>query len=361
MQGRVAYLDGIRALAIAAVLCAHWVRHFAPFGRGGYIGVDIFFVLSGFIITRILWSSYREQPVKFYRRFVARRVQRLYPALLGLVIAVTIAANLVPQAVPVDSQPTRSGLVALAQLTWLSAALHAPLGTLGHTWTLGLEWLYYLLWPVAVIAFARRACPSIRAAKLTAIAAGGFYAGSFLLEGRYYYYLPPARFAELLAGSALALALSDDRILARARRLRAAWPRTLALGAIVGFVLFARFDDYGPFTHLVGIPVATLGTLLLLWTGHGSQRGLVARLLSHRHVTWLGTCSYSLYLWHTQAQHFIERDLLPVPTAAVIALALGITAALTGVSYVVLERPFLHPHSSALAAAGGGPAKLRTD
>jgi peptidoglycan/LPS O-acetylase OafA/YrhL len=107
--------------------------------------------------------------------------------------------------------------------------------------------------------------------------------------------------------------------------------------------------------------VATVGTVYLLWWGQGEQRGPVGWLLTNRWVTGLGACSYSLYLWHTQAQYFIEKDWLPVPEVVLVALAVVVTVALTALSFVLLERPLLTAHGRVLAPASATePRPTRT-
>ena len=115
-SGRVDYLDGIRAVAIGAVLALHWFSWYTPFFHGGSIGVDVFFVLSGFIITTMLWRA----PVTgtwsaTLRSFLGRRVVRLYPALLGLVIGCIVLYSVVPWAPYSPLEVVRRGGLVLVQ------------------------------------------------------------------------------------------------------------------------------------------------------------------------------------------------------------------------------------------------------
>src|SRR6478609_8544526 len=134
--GRFDYLDGIRAVAIAAVLALHWFSWYVPLFHGGVIGVDLFFVLSGFIITTVLWRGSTG-----YGSFVRRRLVRLYPALLGLVLGSVLLYAVVPSA-PVDPvEVARRGVLVLTQASSVWAAeqdgsLWLPdLQPFGHTWS----------------------------------------------------------------------------------------------------------------------------------------------------------------------------------------------------------------------------------
>src|ERR1700709_2004799 len=114
--GRVDYLDGIRALAIGAVLSLHWLSWYSPFLHGGSVGVDVFFVLSGFIITTMLWRSRGPATVgAAWWVFVKRRVIRLYPALLGLVVGAIVLYAVIPSAPLGPLEGARRGLLSLTQ------------------------------------------------------------------------------------------------------------------------------------------------------------------------------------------------------------------------------------------------------
>ena len=160
---RVAYLDGIRAVAILAVLSLHWLSWYFPLFRGGSIGVDVFFVLSGFIITTVLWRSRAHgSAAGAWWTFVKRRAIRLYPALIGFVGLTFLLYAVVPGAPVRADLVAERGLLALSQLSAAAAATSGngiwtpSLNPFGQTWSLAVEWYAYLLWPAVVIAARRR-------------------------------------------------------------------------------------------------------------------------------------------------------------------------------------------------------------
>src|SRR5580700_5306780 len=141
-------LDGIRALAVLAVLCVHW--HPSQFA-GGFIGVDMFFVLSGFLITSVLLSEVRRTEIINLGHFYARRALRLLPALACMLIVVSLAVESIPQLAPVRANAI-GGLVWVVFYAgnWAIVTGH-NLGILTPTWSLSLEEQFYLLWPLALL------------------------------------------------------------------------------------------------------------------------------------------------------------------------------------------------------------------
>lgn len=340
---RLDHLDGIRAVAIGAVLALHWASWYVPLFHGGSVGVDVFLVLSGFIVTTLLWRS-RDAGAPWHRtwgRFLGRRVVRLYPALLGLVVGCVVLYAVLPWAPTTPGEVARRGLVVLGQGSSIRAAgehgsLWLPgLHPFAQTWSLAVEWYFYALWPVALL-LARR---SGRPARHLAVAAGALavaaYAGSFALGTFDFYFGPVARTAELLAGSALALWVVDQ---APATGRRARRHDRLALAGLIAIVGYAVLGtDGGTWSYRwVGLPLATGATMLLILAGR-SEQARSRRLLAHPWLAAVGRGSYSLYLWHVVP--FMVLADAPLPRLALGPLAVTSAVGLSLASHRWLELP----------------------
>lgn len=348
---RVDHLDGIRAIAITGVLCMHWAAQYTPLGFGGTVGVDIFFVLSGFIITTLLWTWRGEGGVGGqYVAFLRRRVRRLYPALTGLCVA-TPLLWLVWPGTPFTTTEVleRSGL-AMVQLTWLPEALGHTMDPFRQTWSLASEWYFYLLWAPLVL-WLRRSRPAGAVLRWTVAAAAVLYlVPAVLFSSSWYYFGPMARFGEILAGAALALAMQASPDLVRRVRIPD-WLAGTAIVLVAAYVVAAP-NPYADATALrfVGGPLAVAATLVLVVHGYAGGDGPTLRLLRWRPVALLGQVSYSLYLWHFLPVYLIDKDVIALPKPVLGLLGVATAAALTALSYRFLEKPFLSNRSDALRA-----------
>lgn len=342
-SNRIPYLDGIRAVAILSVVAVHWVSPYVPLGLGGYVGVDVFFALSGYIITSILWKpSQGTSLMRDWWDFIVARTKRLYPALLGLTVAVPVLCFLLPTQVGFE-ESIGMALVAVSQVSSIWRASDAGgLGPFDQTWSLAVEWYFYLAWPVLVLLAKRRGASARTFGKVTIVAALIIYAGSLFQGDHWFYFGPLARFAELLAGGALALWLKSS-------------PRTpvlpawMPLGAVlvVGTYTVLGPVEWSPVARFIGIPLAVTFTLILIVAGRQGG-GIIIRMLSSRPVALIGRASYSFYLWHLvplalMGGHFLG---LPKVVLGVIGVAFAITATIA--SYLFLERPLMKSRSSAL-------------
>ena len=348
--GRFDYLDGIRAVAIAAVLALHWFSWYVPLFHGGSIGVDVFFVLSGFIITTMLWRTPTGW-VPFFRR----RLVRLYPALVGLVLGALVLYAVVPWAPDSPAEVAERGVLVLTQTTSIWAAgqsgsLWLPgLQPFGQTWSLAVEWYFYLLWPVAVLAVRRRGWPARRLAVLCGVAAAAAYLVSLPLPTFPFYFGPLERSGELLAGAALALAYQHAGHLPRNEQShgrRATAASVVALAAVAAYAVLGP-DGHSPLYRYVGIPLAVAAAVVLIHTGYGAQAGPVHRLLGHPWLAAVGRSSYSLYLWHVVPFLLLADAPAPKPVLGLVAVVSAI--ALTWLSYRFLEKPFLRARSDVLS------------
>ena len=343
-KGRVQHLDGIRGIAIAAVLALHWGSWYVPVLHGGSIGVDMFFVLSGFVITTVLWRS----PTG-WAPFMRRRLARLYPALLGLVLGSVVLYAAVPWAPDSPLVVAERGVLALTQTSSLWAAAQSGslwlpgLQPFGQTWSRAVEWDFYLMWPVVVLRGRSVGWSASRRAGASLVAAAVAYLVAVPLPTFVFYFGPVERTAELLVGAALALWLVDREPVRR-------WSRTaplLALAAVAGYVLLGPDGQTLAYRYL-GIPIAVAGATVLINAGYATTSGVAHRLLTLPWLAGVGRASYSLYLWHVVP--FLLLADVPLPKPVLGVLAVGAAAALTWASHRWLERPFLRPRSDVLAA-----------
>ena len=354
--GRIDYLDGIRAVAIGAVLSVHWLPWYSRFFHGGYIGVDVFFVLSGFIITTMLWRTpLATTTARTWWSFIRRRVLRLYPALVGLVVGATVLYAAIPQASIGGAEVARRGLLVLSQASAVWAANQSGptwipgLEPFGQTWSLAIEWYFYLLWPLAVLV-ARRRGVSARSTMWFSLVLGlALFVASLPLGDFWFYFGPSARFTELLVGCALALAFQAYG--APTRPWRLATPVSFA--AIVALAAYSLLAPgfLSPVSRYLGVPMTVAATVVLIYCGYSNPGTPAHRLLSHPWLATIGRYSYSLYLWHVVPMLLLAGNWLGLPLPVLGLISVAATVTLTFVSYQVLERPFLKPRSDVLRAA----------
>jgi len=323
-------VEGMRALAIVAVvLCHAGVGIFA----GGYVGVDVFFVISGFLITRLLLGEVERTGTISLRAFYARRARRLLPQsalLLAVVAALSIVLFSPVRAVEVSGDIFSS---ALYTANWHFAAQSVDYFSQGqepspvlHLWSLAIEEQFYLFWPTVLLLAtwrARRRGRSPRpalAATLALACAASLLLGIQLTEAQPVsaYFSSLGRAWELGLGATLALL--GAAALPRLAALALAWA---GLGAILYATL--AFDALTPFPGLAAV-VPTLGAAALLIGGASLHRppiGSPPWLLSRPPVRYVGRVSYAWYLWHWPALVFGAALLGPLSTAAGLAVVLA--------------------------------------
>ncbi|KRE43675.1 acyltransferase family protein [Knoellia sp. Soil729] len=339
-HGRDRMLDGLRGVAALAVVHYHYLLLSGLNAEpgAGLIGVLVFFVLSGYLITRLLWrADGRAGPA--YRAFVERRVRRLTPALVGLVVA---SGVLVTVAGPGDVGDAVTGsLVVLAQLTGFWHVLGTmPVEAWLPTWSLTVEWAFYLLWPLVVVAMQRRGLSTSAAMRGAIVLAAVLFLASMPLSPKAFYYLPVGNLAVMFVGAALALAHAREPVRTRGR------DAGIADLAFVGFVVAVLV----PTTGLSGswlyrvtyVPIAVVVALLIIDQRPGTD-GLARRLLESRPMVALGRASYSLYLWHLPLLWSSFYGLSGLSVAARVGVATAALVPVVWLSFVLLEKPVLNP------------------
>jgi peptidoglycan/LPS O-acetylase OafA/YrhL len=284
-------VDGLRAIAVLAVLAFHAFPQAAP---GGFAGVDIFFVISGFLISGIIFDALRAGRFSFVD-FYWRRVRRIFPALV-LVLAACLGLGwmlLLPDEYRSLGKHAVAGAGFLSNIVlWREAgyfATAAELKPLLHLWSLGVEEQYYLVWPLALAFFAAR--PRALPWMIAGLAAASFALNVWLTPHApsAAFYLPMTRFWELMAGSALAYHVHYGSPGRRMADLKAT--AGLALVA-AGITLLSAERAFPGWWAL--LPV--VGTALLIAAGPAAW--INRRILSNPVLVYIGLISYPLYLWH---------------------------------------------------------------
>ncbi|MGH6862152.1 MAG: acyltransferase family protein, partial [Phyllobacterium sp.] len=338
-------IDGLRAVAVLSVVFYHINNSWVP---GGYVGVDIFFVISGFLITRNIWSELQVGEFSL-ADFYLRRIRRIAPAFLA-VTATTLAAGaflLLPaDLLRLSASAVWASLSAANIYYWkhldtgyfAAASAEEPLL---HMWSLGVEEQFYLLWPAVLMLLmlaSRRKWVLI--AGTTLICMGSFAIAELtnVSAPKFAYYMLPARAGELMMGALLAF-------YAGARKEQEGLPSGwwLWLGEVssvcglglIGFSLW-WLDDSSLFPGVNAV-FPCLGAMLVILSGHMGSR-LTGVLLTPRPAVYIGLISYSLYLWHWPILAFIRYFYGEVSLDhAVIALVAML--ALSVASYHFVERP----------------------
>jgi peptidoglycan/LPS O-acetylase OafA/YrhL len=332
-------IDGLRAIAILAVVLFH-----AEVGiKGGYVGVDVFFVISGYLITQILLSE-SDRSIRGLLAFYSRRVRRILPALLVLTTVVSLGSYFL--LVPHELMALGKSLV--ASITFSSNFLfHSQAGyfdapsltkPLLHTWSLSVEAQFYLVFPILIflIFWARSGSPAVVASIVCVLFAFSLAVSVATLrtDPSFTFYMLASRAWELLAGSILALGLIP--------RARSVWLNQFAQVAGIICIAWAVFA-YTPSTKFPGenaiLPV--LGTILLIWSRHQGQSAPISYFLERPGVVWLGRISYSLYLWHWPLLVLLRYALAHKPDYAATMVVLLIAVLLSALTYKFVERPFI--------------------
>ncbi|MFF5147806.1 acyltransferase family protein [Streptomyces sp. NPDC013157] len=347
--GRVPGLDGLRTVAVAVVIAYHVEPDLLP---GGSVGVDVFFTISGFVITRLLVAEHSRTGRIGLWSFYRRRWLRLMPALLVMcaVTALLAAAFTLP----------------LFRGVWLAVALavgsavnvvragepgaySGVTAPFGHTWSLGVEEQFYLAWPLLLLVLLRHARARMVLGWVAVLCVLPVLWRTVLWDpaaAHRIYNGPDTRADQLLVGALLALVLArlraEDPRLALLRRWagRLCWPALALLGLIVWQIPITGASGWNPVWYTVGFLAAAVLSACVVAALELCPRSWPSRLLSLAVPVWVGrNLSYGMYLWHYPLIRLLAG--LGVHDGWLLPAGLAVTLCAALASYALIERPLL--------------------
>ena len=336
-------IDGLRTIAVLSVIIYH--ANFEFFSgqllRGGFLGVDVFFVISGFLITSLITNELNQTGKFSIKKFYERRARRLLPALL-LVMLVTLPFawwNLLPDQFVDFSKSQISSLLFSSNIYWNRSLEQygAEAGLLKpflHTWSLAVEEQYYIVFPFILIAIYRW-----YKAHTVALLTFGFLLSLLFAnwmsnrDASFSFYMLPSRFWELLAGGLLASVLHFHPQKDSGALLSRSMP-SLGLCLIVYSIIFTGLDSNHP-GFLTLVPI--IGTVLIIW--FANEKELITKLLSSKLFVGIGLISYSLYIWHYPifAFGYIKNE---SPSMYDKGGWIALTFLMALITYYLIEKPF---------------------
>jgi len=335
-------IDGLRAVAVLGVVIYHAFPKIVP---GGFTGVDIFFVISGYLISGILYKGHREGnfgPSSFFLEFYARRVRRLFPALITVLLLCLGYGWLVllPDEYQQLGKHVAAGTLFIQNIIfWKESGyfdIAANLKPMLHLWSLAVEEQFYIFFPPLLVLLWKR--PRVLIPAMILLLVGTFIANVVMSYQDVVtdFFLTPYRAWEFLGGSLLAWWHYDKNHEEDVPLYREAlsWAGLLLLA--LGMALLGKDQPYPGWRAL--LPVA--GTLLLMEGGRGAW--VNRKILSHPVMVWVGLISYPLYLFHWPALSFVHIVKGGAPAPEIIWAALGVALLLTVLTYYFIEKKLRH-------------------
>ncbi|GLK94949.1 acyltransferase [Achromobacter insolitus] len=331
-------IDGLRAIAVLAVVVFHLNKNWLP---GGFVGVDVFFVISGFLITGILSRNIAAGTFSFASFYLARARRILPASFFCIVVTLLIGAIFMLPADVKDLGASAAASVISAGniyfwkfLDTSYFATSSEMVPLLHLWSLAVEEQFYLFWPLMLLAAFKWLPPFLRVASAVALGSASFYIGQKYLasDPSFSYYMLPARAGELMMGAAAYW------LTIRTKKIYPAYAESLALAGLALIVWsVARLSESAGFPGYASIP-PTLGAGMLILAG-STRKTIVGRLLSIAPMVAVGRVSFSLYLWHWPVMAFY-RYAYGEPTTKGYLICAAVMTIMTLISYFGVEKPF---------------------
>ena len=344
-------LDGVRAVAVLSVIAYHFGADWLP---GGFLGVDTFFVLSGYLITSLLLTEWGRTGTIHFPGFWARRARRLLPALLIVLAAVAIWAYFEGDKFRLESIRLDSLWTLFYGANWRFIGSgqsyfdqFSEPSPLRHAWSLAIEEQFYVFWPLITFGSLRLARGKPRV--LAAVCVVGTAVSIYLL-GRFYvdgdpsrsYFGTDARASQLLIGALLAIVLYKWS--PNTRLTRGAIQVLGLVAAVLCTVAFATAHDRESWLYYGGLPAFAVATAFLVAAVAQPASTPLQSLLSLPPVRWIGQVSYGLYLWHWPIVVALSEARIGISGWQLAALRIAVTFGAATLSYYLVELPIRHGH-----------------
>lgn len=339
-------LDGLRGIAVLAVTAYHFKF---PLSSNGWLGVDIFFALSGFLITSLLMEEWRDSGSVNLGKFYFRRVTRLYPALLLMLIVVA------------PFTPAKAYIYAtLTYFTnWIMALHFQPINLeLGHTWSLAIEEQYYILWPLFLLILLRK-FPTRKVfwiPLVLGLISAVLRAIVWIISKDYwrFYTGTDTHMDGLLLGSALGLATVSG-FLPKGERTKSILPKVTIGSTLTVLLMTTLFPNSDGFYAIIGILLVVVTILLVIWTTVVWPSKWLSNILAFKPLVFFGTISYGLYLWQVPVINLLNFTNIGWSPWVDSLAKFILTMVLTMISYRYLEKPVIRLRSKWMAKFIGSP------
>lgn len=325
-------IQGLRALAVLAVVIFHISPEHLP---GGYIGVDIFFVISGYLIMGHIWKELKNDTFSFVG-FYSRRVKRLFPALLFMIVISWMFAwqLLLPGEFAAFCKSIISSLLYVSNFWFYSKSgyfdseLHNSL--LLHTWSLSVEEQFYIFTPILLYFLYRKNIPVVATLLVISLVSLVFSEALLHFDESLSFYASPTRFWQFMVGGLLSIHFTQNRLNRGGREV-------VCLICLLGLAYYMFFVSGADFPGLKAV-LPTLATAAIIYACQ--PQDISYRVLVNPVAKFFGNISYSLYLWHWPVIIIIHLSISPQMDLKLKLVALGLSVVLGYLSYVFIENRF---------------------